>query len=56
MIAILNDAQTSGGLLIAADSSKAAAMVEEMHAKGATAARIIGEVIEGPAGTVEVDA
>jgi selenide,water dikinase len=56
MIAILNDAQTSGGLLIAADPSKAAAMVEEMHAKGAAAARIIGEVIEGPAGTVEVDA
>lgn len=56
MIAILNDAQTSGGLLIAAESTKAPAMVQEMRIKGVTAARIIGEVIEGPAGTIKVGA
>ena len=56
MAAILNDAQTSGGLLIAVEASKALGVVQEMHAEGVPAAGIIGEVIDGPAGTVEVDA
>ncbi len=55
MIAILNDAQTSGGLLIAVDSEKAEALVREMHAAGATAAGIIGEVTGGAPGEVEVE-
>ena len=55
MASLLNDAQTSGPLLIAVDGERADALVEGLHAAGVGAAAIIGEVIEGPAGTVEVD-
>ncbi len=55
MIAILNDAQTSGGLLIAVDSEKAETLVREMHAAGAAAAGVIGEVVAGAPGEVEVE-
>lgn len=54
MVAVLNDAQTSGGLLICVDGEKAESVLQELHAAGATAAGIIGEVIEGPPGVVEV--
>jgi selenide,water dikinase len=56
MIAILNDAQTSGGLLIAVDAAKALPLVQALHVAGVPAAEILGEVIEGPAGTIEVEA
>ncbi len=56
MIAILNDAQTSGGLLIAVEAAKALPLVQALHSAGVPAAGIIGEVIEGPAGTIEVEA
>ena len=55
MIAILNDAQTSGGLLIAVDSDKAETLVQEMHAAGVAAVGVIGEVAEGAPGVVEVE-
>ncbi len=56
MIAILNDAQTSGGLLIAVEAAKALPLVQALHSAGVAAAGIIGEVIDGPAGTIEVEA
>jgi len=55
MQALLNDAQTSGGLLIAIGASKAEALVAEMRQGGASAAALFGEVVEGPAGTIEVE-
>jgi selenide,water dikinase len=39
------DAQTSGGLLISVAADKAAALVEDLHKRGAVSACIIGEVI-----------
>lgn len=56
MVAILNDAQTSGGLMMAVAADRAEAILGEMHAAGVVAARIIGEVIDGPSGTVEMTA
>lgn len=55
MQALLNDAQTSGGLLIAAGPAEAEALVAEMHKAGVSAAAVIGEVVEGPPGTIEVE-
>ncbi len=56
MAFLLNDAQTSGPLLIAVDGEKADALVDRFHVEGvAAAAAVIGEVVEGPAGTIEVD-
>ena len=51
--AVLFDAQTSGGLLIAIAANKAAALVKELHGRGVSDARAIGDVIAGD-GTVEV--
>jgi selenide,water dikinase len=48
MVQVLYDPQTSGGLLIALPASQAKALVEALHARGVTAAAIIGEVEEGP--------
>lgn len=39
---VLADAQTSGGLLIAVDPSRASALVDDLHARGVTAAAQIG--------------
>ncbi|MDA0999186.1 MAG: selenide, water dikinase SelD [bacterium] len=55
MIALLNDAQTSGGLMMAVSAEKAAELIRELRAAGATAAAIIGEVIEGAPGRVEIE-
>lgn len=50
---LLCDAQTSGGLLIAVPEAHVARLVEELEAR-AVAAAVIGEVVGGEAGTVEV--
>jgi selenide, water dikinase len=50
---LLADAQTSGGLLLALPGDAADAAVERLVAAGHPAA-VIGEVTDGPAGTVEV--
>lgn len=47
------DAQTSGGLLIAVDPAHAARLIEELQARGAMAAAIIGKVA-GRRGTTSV--
>ncbi|MFD4002013.1 selenide, water dikinase SelD [Streptomyces rubiginosohelvolus] len=50
---ILSDAQTSGGLLLAADAS-AAEMFMAASARDGIPASFIGAVTDGPAGTLEV--
>lgn len=51
---ILNDAQTSGGLLIAVPAEKSARLVEDMRAAGVTAAAVIGEILPEPKGKIFV--
>jgi len=48
-LAVLYDAQTSGGLLIAVSSDKAEALFERLLEKGVVEAAFVGEVKEGPA-------
>jgi len=52
--AILYDAQTSGGLLIAVRSSDASALLKDLQEAGVALATRIGEVCDGPTGTVHV--
>jgi selenide, water dikinase len=42
---LVHDPQTSGGLLAAVDGDAAAALIESLHARGVTHARVIGEVV-----------
>jgi selenide,water dikinase len=51
---ILYDPQTSGGLLISVPSDKAENLLESLHKAGVTGAAIVGEVSEGPGGTISV--
>jgi selenide,water dikinase len=50
---LLHDAQTSGGLLLAAPPRATAALLSELRAQGLPAA-LIGEVTEGESGRVDV--
>jgi len=50
---LLHDAQTSGGLLLAAPPAAAAALLDELRAQGLPAA-LIGEVVAGESGHVDV--
>lgn len=54
MLALLNDAQTSGGLIIAVDAEKAEALLDALREAGVSAAGVFGEVVEGAPGSVEV--
>jgi len=47
MIAVLNDAQTSGGLIIAVEPSKSDEMLRKLISTGSSSSSIIGEVVEG---------
>ncbi|MBZ5496737.1 MAG: selenide, water dikinase SelD [Acidobacteriia bacterium] len=49
---ILADAQTSGGLLIAVAPERAAALVEALHARGVSAAAVIGRFLGRGAGQI----
>ncbi len=51
---LLNDAQTSGGLLICLPAAAADALAQRLRAAGSPAAAIVGEVVEGEPGAVEV--
>ncbi len=51
---ILADAQTSGGLLIAVPPEREATLLKELKAHGALAHAVVGEVVDGPAGEIEV--
>jgi selenide,water dikinase len=50
--AVLCDAQTSGGLLLAVPPERVDALVEALD--GQLARRIVGRVVDGPAGTISV--
>jgi len=51
---MLCDAQTSGGLLIAVAPERTDGLLDALRAEHAPAAAVIGEVIAGPAGSLEV--
>ena len=51
---LLADAQTSGGLLIAVAPEDASRLQAELQAEGTPAYAVVGELIEGPAGSLEV--
>lgn len=51
--AVLFDAQTSGGLLIAIEEGKAEVLLDDLHGRGVTEAAAIGRITEG-SGTIEV--
>ncbi len=51
---ILADAQTSGGLLIAVPPERADTLVRELAQRGTPARAVIGEVVAGEAGRIEV--
>ena len=51
---LLYDAQTSGGLLLAAPPAAAPALLDELLAQGLPAA-IIGDIVAGESGHVDVD-
>lgn len=53
VLAVLFDAQTSGGLLIAVDEERAQDLLDALQRRGVTGAARIGSVVEGP-GRVEV--
>ena len=54
IIEILFDPQTSGGLLISVERSKADLLLSKLHDAGIDEANIIGEVLEAPIGKVVV--
>lgn len=51
---ILSDAQTSGGLLISVPQQKASFLMRELEDHGVSDAKVIGEVITGMAGAIDV--
>jgi selenide, water dikinase len=53
VLTVLFDAQTSGGLLIAVDESKADDLLDGLHERGVAAAAQIGTIVEGE-GRIEV--
>ena len=55
-IAIATDAQTSGGLLLALPKSSRDALIRALQQNKAPVAAVIGEVVDGPAGRIFLDA
>ncbi|MBI5815288.1 MAG: selenide, water dikinase SelD [Nitrospinae bacterium] len=53
-IMTLCDAQTSGGLLIAIDGDKAGGLVQRLKNNGDEFSAVIGEVTDGPAGSIAI--
>jgi selenide,water dikinase len=51
---LLCDAQTSGGLLLAVAPEAEGALLESLESEGTPASAVIGEIVEGPPGHIEV--
>ncbi len=51
---LLCDAQTSGGLLLAVASDAVGTLLEALESEGAPARVVIGEIVDGPPGHIEV--
>jgi selenide,water dikinase len=54
MLSLIADAQTSGGLLLAVPPDRAEDLVQYLASRGVKEAAIIGQTLDGPAGTIEV--
>ena len=52
---ILYDPQTSGGLCIAVSPTSADGLVDHLSDEGVEHAAVIGEVVDYPAGTIQVE-
>lgn len=50
--AVLYDAQTSGGLLVAVPAERADEMLDELHRRGVDAATVVGQATEASAGHI----
>ena len=51
---LLADAQTSGGLLFAVPPDASTRALAELEARATPACAVVGELLEGPAGDIEV--
>ena len=51
---LLADAQTSGGLLLAVDPTRARDLLHELRARSALAAAVVARVVDGPPGAIQV--
>jgi selenide, water dikinase len=51
---LLADAQTSGGLLLAVDPTRAGDLVAELQSRATPAAAVVGHTADGPPGTIRV--
>ena len=51
---VLCDAQTSGGLLLAVAPEAEGALLEALESEGTPASVVIGEIVDGPPGHIEV--
>jgi selenide,water dikinase len=51
---LLCDAQTSGGLLVALPAARAADLIAALERRGTPCAAIVGEIVDGAAGRMEV--
>ncbi len=54
LIDLLYDPQTSGGLLISLPPNRAQRLVETLRSEGDIHSSLIGEVVEGPAGKIQI--
>ena len=52
---VLVDPQTSGGLVIAVPAERCSALLEALHHRGTPCAAVIGDVVEGEPGRIQVD-
>jgi len=51
---ILNDPQTSGGLLISAASEKSDLLIQRLNEEGVKTKKVVGEIIKGKVGNIEL--
>jgi len=52
---VLCDAQTSGGLLISVPAEKSQALLDALAARRVQDVAVIGEILEGPAGVIQIE-
>ncbi len=52
---VLCDAQTSGGLLISVPKEKLEPLIQALRDRGVPEIAVIGEILEGPAGVIQVE-
>ena len=55
LLDVYHDPQTSGGLLMCVAAEQSAQLLAKLHDSGVVAAAIIGEVADGPKGTISIE-